>query len=708
MVMIGAVVSPRRRPAYRIAVLQNESEALRNPALELGTRLDAIGDWRAELFSERTVDAFLRYQRDFDCVVISYNAAFRTPLVHLLAASELVIGVLVLHQFEVEAPIRLPRGLAYVPAVLDAPAPEARGAEGRDLGREAVLNWPNNVLDKAQCIEAVAECRIEPMDDSPWRPLLEVGEVPRWMVLARAPANNPVPVAVCSLLLDVRRDEHRQLAENLLTYCAAGMPQAAIVSTSESDRGRLVRKLRLRGVHAVELDGGRKLDFGRWPLRGVTDVVLDKTEAATPLPADGPVDAWRTRGGRLVRIQEEGGVSIVVSERDARWVARRWGEWLQARPKAIEQTETSLVSARAYLRALVRIAKLAEAEPSLLGLGTPEQHADRLLALVRKRLKGRPHVDSTISATIAALEVVGFTGADLGSDTTEEIKRWLKVRVAGDTASAEDVFNVARALADEGILKRALYLRPETISASTLTAYEQACVACGRPVTPLPISDASCALAVREVTTSVLAACEHVGARAEARLTKLRSQPETPAEARILDAAIGTLARRNALVRGIDVPADRVEEVCSEAWAFATFLSLDNVPVASLVPPEAFTPGLIEDALREGASLREKNRELQQDRARLQSVRHVFGAVVVGLAVASFAKLAGDRDAFGDRLVLTVGAPAIVLGGLGWGLNLLGLAPRWLLAAGELVLSGFEGLRDAVKRQLERRRAEGT
>jgi hypothetical protein len=702
------VVSRRRRPAYRIAVLQNESEALRNPARELATSLDEIGEWRAELFSERTADAFLRYQRDFDCVVISYNAAFRTPLVHLLAGSELEIGVLVLHQFDVEAPIRLPRDLAYVPAKLHTPTLHARGAEGRDLRREAVLNWPNNVLDKAQPLEAVAECRINPVDDSPWRPLLEVGQAPGWMVLARAPANNPVPVAVCSLLLDVRRDVHRLLAENLLTYCAAGMPQAAIVSTDRPASGRLVRKLRLRGVHAVDVDGGRELDFGSWPLRGVTDVVLDKTEARTTLPHDGPVDDWRTRGGRLVRIEDEG-VSIVVSERDARWVARRWGEWLQARPKAIERTEQSLVAAQAYLRALVRIAELAGAEPSLLGLGSAEQRADRMVELVRKRLKGRPHVDSTISATIAALDIVRFTGADLGTDTTTDIEAWLEAQAASKTASTEDVFKVARALANEQVLKRALYLQPHTISAGTLTAYEQACVACGRPVMPLPISDASCELAVREVTTSVLAACEHVGARAEARLKELRTQPETPAEARILDAAMGTLARRNALVRGIDVPADSVEEVCSEAWAFATFLSLDQVPVASVVPPEAFTPGLIEDALREGVRLREKNRELQQDRARLQRARHGYGGLVVTLAVASFVVLVvTDGDALGDRLLLTLATPALMLAGLGWGLNQLGLAPRWLLAAGELFLSGLQGVRDAVRRQLDRRRAEGT
>jgi hypothetical protein len=700
------VVSPRRRPAYRIAVLQNESEALHNPALELGTSLDEIGDWRAELFSQRTADAFLRYQRDFDCVVISYNAAFRTPLVKLLAESELVIGVLVLHQISVEAPIRLPRGLAYVPSRLESPTPEARGAERRDLGREALLNWPNEVLDDFQRIEAVAECSIEPVEDSPWRPLLEIGEAPRSMVLARAPANNPVPVAVCSLLLDVRHEQHRRLAENLLTYCAAGMPQAAIVSTDESARGRLVRELRLRGVHALELDGGRALDFATWPLRGVTDVVLDRTEAATALPHDEHATAWRTRGGRLVRIGDEG-VSIVVSERDARWVARRWGEWLQARPGAIERTETSLIAARAYLRALVRIAQLAGAEPSVLGLGAPEQHADRMLALVRARLKGRPHVDSTISTTIAALETVRFTGAELGADTMTGIEGWLKDQVANETASPEDALNVARALADEAVLERALAQLPQTISAGTLAAYEHACVACGRTVKPLTISAASCELAVREVTTSVLAACEHVAVRAEARWKGLRTEPETPAEARILDAAMGTLARRNALVRGVDVPADRVEEVCNQAWAFATFLSLDAVPVGSLVPPESFTPGLVEDALREGTSLREENRELQRDRARLELARHLLGGVAVALAVASIFVLGLiDPGLFEDRLAIALPTPPLVLVLLGLGLSWLGLAPRWLLAAGELLASGFEGVRDAVKKQLERRRTE--
>ena len=701
-----AVDFSRRRPAYRIAVVQNESEALHNPALELGTSLDEIGDWRVEFFSQRTADAFLRYQRDFDCVVLSYNAAFRTPLVKMLAESQLVIGVLVLHQMRVEAPIRLPGDLAYTPRRLEAPTARATGARGRDLDREPLLNWPNRVLDDAGRIEAVAECSIEPVEGSSWRPVLEVGHAPASMVLARAPASSPLPVAVCSLLLDVRRETHSELADNLLTYCAAGMPQAAIVSTDESARGRLVRKLRLRGVHAVEVEGGATLDFGTWPLRGVTDVVLDETE--TELLHDEHETAWRKRGGRLVQI-DGSGISILVSERDARWVARRWAEWLQAHPEAVERTETSLLAARAYLRAIVRIAQLADTEPSRLGLSPPETHRDRILELVRTRLKGRDHVDSTISTTIAALEAVRLTGADLGEDTTQRIEAWLRDRVVSDAASAEDALNIARALEDPVLLGRAKDNLPQTISAGTLTSYEQACVACGLPVEPLAISDASCALAVREVTTSVLAAAEHVGARAEGRREGLRTAPEGPAEARILDAALGTLARRNALVRGVDVTGEHVEEVCNEAWVFAAFLSMDDVPVGSLVPPESYTPGLIEDALREGARLRESNRALERDRERLELARHLLGATAVALAIGSIFLLELiDSGFFEDHLAIALPTPPLVLVALGLGLSWIGLAPGWLLVAGDLAASGVQGVRERVQALLERRRAEGS
>lgn len=699
--------SPRRRPAYRIAVLQNESEALHNPALELGTSLDEIGDWRVEFFSQRTADAFLRYQRDFDCVVLSYNAAFRTPLVAMLAELPLLIGVLVLHQISVDAPIRLPGELAYTPKLLDAPAAGATVAKGRALGREALLNWPNRVLDDAKRIEAVAECSIEPVEGSPWRPVLEVGDAPASMVLARAPASSPLPVAACSLLLDVRREAHSKLAENLLTYCAAGMPQAAIVSADEPARGRLVRKLRLRGVHAVEVDAAETLDFGTWPLRGVTDVVLDETQAT--LPHDEHETAWRQRGGRLVRINDKG-ISILVSERDARWVARRWGEWLQAHPEAVERTETSLIAARAYLRALVRTAQLADTEPGQLGLREPEMHRDRMLELVRTRLKGRDHVDSTISTTIAALDVIRFTGAELDADTTDRIKAWLRARVVVEDASAEDALNVARALEVGEIIDWArTKLLPNTISAGTLTAYEQACVACGRTVEPLAISDASCDLAVREVTTSVLAAAEHVGARAEARTKGMRTDLESPAEARILDAALGTLARRNTLVRGVDLPGDRVEEVCNEAWVFAAFLSLDDVPVGSLVPPESYTPGLIEDALRHGAELREENRTLEHDRDRLELARHLLGAVAVALALGSIVVLQWiESDIFTDHLAIALPTPPLVFVLLGLGLAWIELAPGWLVDAGELVASGVKGVRERIKAQLQRRRAEGS
>jgi hypothetical protein len=677
------------RPSYRIALVQNESEALHNPAFDLSVGLADRQHWRVELFSKRTFDAFLRFRRDFDCLVVGYNACYRTGLLDLINAAELRLGTLVLHQIELDpgrdVPMRLSPDLLYRPVRLAEAAEAARPPAGEDFDHEPILNWPNDLRRE---IAGTVECEIRATRHAPWRHLLEVaGGASGRAVLLRAPASSPWPVAVCSLLLDGRRDVHAQLIENLLTYCAAGFPRAAIVSANQKVRRRLIRKLRVRGVHAVGEEDATALDFGRWPLKGVTDVVVH--EAELPLPEDADTEAWRLRGGRLVEMADEGTV-IRLSEKDAQWVARIWAAWLQARPRESDFVYSSLLACRAYLRTRACLEQHAGSPAALLGLPPPPRERDAFLKLVRKRLAGRPHVDSTISATVAVLYILELGSVPIGKRRERSVRAWLEKQADSPETAVEDLLDIARVLRKPDLLDRARQRLPETLSAVTLTRLMAAGLACGQSNAPV-ISTETAEVASREVTTSSLAAAEYVRWRAE--WIECHGATLEPDAIRILDSALGTLARRGTLGRNADGEDGGIEEACAEAAAFAWFTALDDHPTSALAPPDVFTPGLVEDALENSAALRATNRELEEDRKAANRARHFFGALAIALSV-GLAFFLNELGFPGEAVVFSPVAAIIVLGFvLGW----IGLAPVWFTAIGAAVAGGFQG----VQRRLQ-------
>src|SRR3954447_21696913 len=90
-------------PRYLIALVQDESEMLLQPAYDLFAFLDDQADqrWDVELYTERTFETLLRADTQFDCIIIGLNAAYKSKLVRdALSARLPSAGLCVLHQFQ--------------------------------------------------------------------------------------------------------------------------------------------------------------------------------------------------------------------------------------------------------------------------------------------------------------------------------------------------------------------------------------------------------------------------------------------------------------------------------------------------------------------------------------------------------------------------------------------------------------------------------
>src|SRR5437762_4973720 len=67
-------------PRYQIALVQDESEMLLQPQYDLFAALSDEQErwWDVELYTERTFEALLGADRQFDCIVIGLNAAWKS------------------------------------------------------------------------------------------------------------------------------------------------------------------------------------------------------------------------------------------------------------------------------------------------------------------------------------------------------------------------------------------------------------------------------------------------------------------------------------------------------------------------------------------------------------------------------------------------------------------------------------------------------
>ena len=88
-------------PRYQIALVQDESEMILQPAYDLFPFLgdEAEARWDVELYTERTFQALLSADEQFDCIVLGLNTALKSKIVQDTLSKRLPrTGLCVLHQ----------------------------------------------------------------------------------------------------------------------------------------------------------------------------------------------------------------------------------------------------------------------------------------------------------------------------------------------------------------------------------------------------------------------------------------------------------------------------------------------------------------------------------------------------------------------------------------------------------------------------------
>jgi hypothetical protein len=706
-------------PAYRVAVVQDESETLHNPTLDV---VGALGDrerWRCQLFNERTFDSLLAAQGEFDCIALGPNVVYRNP--RIWASIEAVtVGLLVLHQLRLpEEPGQKPPPLGLSVAELEREGASypVRVATQRDPELEVLLNWPEAI--DPQALVARTACALKPAPETAWRPVLELED--GRPVLVRSLVTHDPRIVVCSLLLESGTESHRDLLRNMLVFCAAGTPTTVALTDDGARWARtLARKLRLRGVNAVEGDSkASDLDFARWPLRTASDVIVPRG-----LPGIPGQEGWLARGGRLTAVDADTGeLHVLYKAPDAHWVARRWSAWAQT--GAAEARLTSVMSARAYHRTLAALRAPLGDELERFGLSDPAAYVDEVCALVASRLGPHDNLEETISATAALLELGQLVPGSIELATAERVEAWL--RAVAMSAGPEDQLEIAHVLRDRSLLEVALPDLRRPLSASSVSRVRRAALASDALELDLPLDDEHRELVLAEVATSVLRAAEYLSSLAAVRAAQGPSSSAFGcADGLLADAAVDGLLRHGML--GPEVPrASRTsEEVCAEALALVTYLGLDDVPTSELVRSETAPPApFVEDALREGLQVRvassrvraENARltgELGESRRRLELARGLLGIAVVVVALVAAAAAAwlgaevapSGAFAFAPPFVapLTVGPLVIAL--LGIPLAHSRLCPPWLVTLGTTVGGGVAGVRAFALGVLGRATAE--
>jgi hypothetical protein len=528
-------------PRYQIALVQDESEMLLQPQYDLfGTLSDEKEAWwEVDLYTERTFEALLRGDRQFDCIVIGLNAAWKSSAIRDALSARLPnTGLFVLHQRERGAVPFLTDELGVDIEPFEDPVARVVIAEKRERKDEILLGYPERIdLDPdvdgrpaTRLPSGEAYCGLTRAPTSRWRTVLEVYDGQRRVpVLLRTPSGREPAVVVCTVLLQPRHEQHLKLLRNLLMWCVSGRPEAVVVAGPRSAReARLVhRKLRMQGMKAITtpVAGVEQLDFQEWPLRGIADVVLpedvDPTAAST-WRADDPagVRAWLRGGGRIIRLGPGERMTVIHGESDAHWVTRRWAVWFLAEPAATwhgghahgEKHRGSLIATRAVLRFLgalysddesvlstqpgslavrhvVRTLREegSEIEPKRFGLQPPSDFFEPVAALLRRRhppSRDRyQHLDYSVSTTCAVLDIDALLGGGaFNAGTSKALQAWL--RRESKTTGLEERLEIVRCLADEELLSETLTslrqrlgsTRP--ITASLETKVREAVVAC--------------------------------------------------------------------------------------------------------------------------------------------------------------------------------------------------------------------------------------
>jgi hypothetical protein len=539
-------------PRYQIALVQDESEMILQPAYDLFPFLGDEADerWDVELYTERTFESLLAADVQFDCIVIGLNASTKSGTVRDALSARLPrTGLCVLHQREQGD---VPFLVGDVEADIEefgkplSPVTVTELLEAKD---EILLNYPNEIPlarspqeggDAApQLVGAEAFCGLTPSPTSEWRTVLEVHHDRRRVpVLLRTRSGRNPPVVVCTVLLQPRNETHRLLLGNILAWCVSGRPEVLVVGDHASaDQARLVhRKLRMQGTRAVteRIARAEDLDFSRWPFRGIADIVVPAAVDPTALdswPASDPahVRTWMRNGGRIIRLGPGEQLTMTHGESDAHWVTRRWALWFLSEPASRWHGSSvkggppgTVIGSRAVLRFLAALhergrpngppqpgsvavrrvfdqlaAEGSDIDPDRFGLQPPRNFLAPLTQLLRARhpRSAEPvqHVDYSVSATCAFLDIDALLGGEaLDAATRAAFEAWLRREF--EHIAPEERLEIARCLADLELLGDALTAIGPRLAARPLTAaletkLREAIVACGAKPDEVPWRD---------------------------------------------------------------------------------------------------------------------------------------------------------------------------------------------------------------------------
>jgi hypothetical protein len=709
-------------PRYSVALVQSEMEMLQTPGNELSAFLLASPErWRAEVFTERTFEAALRSAERFDCVVLGFNAVYQSEAIQRALASGLpATGVLVLHQLQQKGVAFLPPDLALGLSKITGSVGEAVAHKHTDPDDEILLNWPERVAAAGSAsvspVAGSAICRLDVPSAGAWRTSLEVvldGE--RAPVVLRTSSLRRPRIVVCTLLLEPRKLHHASLLRNMITYCAAGWPEIAVVEDlGGGGRGReIARKLRVQGTNVVELPlaAPGPLRFREWPLRGVHEVVVDEQWDVDTMLASEGAQKWLELGNTLVRLEGDR-LTLRHGASDAHVVAQRWATCFHAVDPVrwhggADGEGGSIFATRAVLRVLALLQReRTRVQPDRLGLEAPSYYAKPAIALLTRRWRDS-RFEGTISTHAAALDVLQLVGGvEQAGELAEYLTDWLRSAFAD--AAPEDRFDIARCLGHPELFEEAVAQLPNApLPAVLATRLREAAVACG--VRPRLEASQRDEVPSTDLESNLLLAGEYIAARvafAQAFKRHSWSRLDDAAMNRALSAVakFGLLARAPSDGGPFEPTLRPSGEISTEARGLIEYYNLDPSSTHAIRRgAQGVPPGMVEAVLKTSNKARVAEAAAQaSERARereLRRAKNVFGVATAAAAGALFGwmitvlghDLPGITAAFGLGALLFVALSLV--------LHLFGLVPDWTKQAAETVAGGFSGLGTALTKR---------
>ncbi len=652
-------------PRFTLALVQNEGQMLHTPGYDLTAFLEERSElWRTESFTQKTFEGLLKSASQFSCVVIGFNAIPPSPVVRAALAQEsFPAGIVMLHQGDAEAfdfldgELRL--GLYDLPLARSKPLVAAE----RKGDTEILLNWPQDLLTPHRRGELLT-CKASKyfrlgQQRTAWRVVLELRSADqRLPVVVRTKAFAPNRVVLCSLKLEPRDEGHAKLLENIITYCGVGAPEVAVVQHPETaighrsvgwNAGVIARRLRLQGANTLEVyvPSASEVDFGRWPLRGVSQVILADSRLAEGNPhATDEAQRWLESGGTLLELGEDSDrLTIQAGASEAHWVAQRWAAWFQSTEPTTWQS--NVIDARAVLRVLTSLHEASSrAQPMQLGLPQPERYADEVAKLLNASVRNG-NCDETISPTAAAYDLAGLVGL-AERLPAREIPAWLEDSFPN--ASLEEKFDTARCLGDRDLFQQALEEAERVpddkeLSAICHTRLRQAAVECNFRLEDSPVREA---MRLQLASRSSLSQFDdRLRLSAEFIIAVINfasiNQNDDEVLSEVADRAIATIADHGTLTRMGRAAEGTInpEEISLEALALLAYSNLAKESTLFMRPALNDLPvSAVESVLAETQRAREQEYQARQALTLLGTVQLVFGAIAILAAIAGLAALA--------------------------------------------------------------------